>query len=147
MPPRKHRVSVVLDTNVLIGFYLGSARGAASKIFHLWLTRREIQLVVSDEIVAEYLEVLERLHISENRLNGLAEQLERIDIVTQVQPGPRFNLSRDPDDNIFLAAAKTGGAKFLVSNDHHLLDIPETELRAFRFEIVTPAQLLTRLGE
>lgn len=148
MPPRKHRIRVVFDTNVLIGFYLGrNPQSANARIWRLWRDVRDLQLIVSDEIIDEYMEIVERLQVGENRQERLAQRLQSRDTVTHVQLGPRFNLSRDPDDNVFLAAAKTGGAKFLVSNDHHLLDIPESELRAFRFEIVTPPQLLARLSE
>ena len=148
MPPRKHRVRVVFDTNILMGFYLGrNLQSANAKVYRLWRDQRELQLIVSEEIVDEYLEIMERLRMSVERQERLAQRLRSRDTVTHIQLGPRFTQSRDPDDNVFLAAAKTGGAKFLVTNDHHLLDIPESELRAFRFEIVTPAQLLIRLTE
>jgi predicted nucleic acid-binding protein len=50
-------------------------------------------------------------------------------------------------DNKFLATARVGKAKYLVSRDHDLLDIPKAELRGLRFEIVTPLELLQKLGE
>jgi predicted nucleic acid-binding protein len=52
---------VVLDTNVLIAYYLSKKKDSAnSKVFLLWRPRRRLQLVVSDEVVTEYLEVLQR---------------------------------------------------------------------------------------
>ena len=66
--------------------------------------------------------------------------------VTHVSLGARPKLSRDPDDNIMIATARSGKAKFLVTNDHDLLDISVSEQTRHRLMIVTPAELLTQLG-
>ena len=42
-------------------------------------------------------------------------------------------------------AAHTGRARYLVTNDRDLLEIPSKERRGFRFEIVRPAELLRLL--
>ena len=148
MPPRKERLTAVLDTNVLVGFYLGrQTQSANAQVYRLWRNRRELQLVVSEEVVNEYLEVLSRLHLSEGRVQRLMNRLEQRDTVTHVNLGPRFTASRDPDDNIMLATAVTGKAKFLITNDGDLLEIPVSERRKFRFEIVTPREFLTRWAD
>ena len=62
MPPRKRRIPVVFDTNVIIGFYLSrNSRSANQQVFRLWRDQRTLQLIVSDEMIQEYLEVLSRL--------------------------------------------------------------------------------------
>ena len=62
MPPRKRRVPVVLDTNVVVGFYLSrTPRSAAREIFRVWRDMRRIQLIVCDEVITEYVDVLRRL--------------------------------------------------------------------------------------
>ncbi len=67
--------------------------------------------------------------------------------VTHVNPGKRFQLCRDPNDNMFLDTSYAGKAKFLISRDKDLLEIPEHELRGLRFQIVSPFEFLQQLGE
>ena len=75
------------------------------------------------------------------------ERFTRRRTVTHVTLGARPKISRDPDDNIVLATARSGKARFLVTNDHDLLDIPASEQARLRLLIVTPADLLARLRE
>jgi putative PIN family toxin of toxin-antitoxin system len=139
---------VVLDTNVLVGYYLSrNPHSANARVFRLWRDQRKIQLIVSEEIVAEYLEVLPRLLVAESRIKRLAERLRRRETVTHVNLGPRPAASRDPDDNLMLATAIAGRAKLLISNDRDLLELPEAQRRKFKFEIVTPSEFLARLKE
>lgn len=148
MSPRKDRTSVVLDTNVLIGYYLSRKKDSAnSKVFLLWRTRRRLQLVVSDEVVAEYLEVLRRLGVPDMRIHRLEERIRSRQTVSHTNLGTHPNESRDPDDNVMLATAVAGKAQYLVTNDRDLLDIPDSAQKKFKFAIVTPGQLLARLEE
>ncbi len=87
------------------------------------------------------------LGASPQKLASLGQYLLTAKTVTQVNPGKRFYLSRDPDDNKFLDAAHAGRAKFLVTRDNDLLDIPEADLQGLRFQIVSPFDLLQELGE
>lgn len=148
MPPRKERITVVLDTNVIVGYYLShSPRSASRQVFRLWRDQRKLQLIVSDEVTTEYLEVLDRLQVEPLRIRRFAERLRRRETVTSVRLGQRFTTSRDPDDNLFLATAAVGKAQYLVTNDHDLLDLTPTQRRQFKFEIITSQQLLVRLAE
>lgn len=148
MSPRKDRTPVVLDTNVLIAYYLSKKKDSAnSKIFLLWRTRRRLQLVVSDEVVAEYLEVLQRLGVPEVRINRLEERIRSRQTVSHTKLGARPTESRDPDDNLILATAAAGKAAYVVTNDRDLLDIPDSVKKKFRFSTVTPDQFLTELEE
>lgn len=148
MPSRKERIPVVADTNILIGYYLGrNAKSAITRIFHLWRASRKIQFIVSQEIIDEYLEVLDRLAIPAKRIEKLNHILLNYPIATLVQLGMRPTASRDADDNIFLATAIAGKAKFLITNDRDLLDISAKEKKQFKFEILTPAEFLARFEE
>ena len=125
MPPRNERIPVVFDTNVLAAYYLRSeGESANNRVYRLWRNRRELQLIVSAEIIAEYFEVLERIGTGDRRMARLEARLRGRETVTLVTPGPQPTESRDPDDNIMLAAAVVGKAKFLITNDRDLLDIP-----------------------
>jgi putative PIN family toxin of toxin-antitoxin system len=146
--PRKDRTSVVLDTNVLIGYYLSKKKDSAnSKIFLLWRTRRRLQLVVSDEVLVEYLEVLRRLRVPDVRITRLEARIRGRETVSHTNLGALPTESRDPDDNVMLATAAAGRAQYLVTNDRDLLDISDSAQKKFKFAIVTPGQLLTRLEE
>ena len=148
MPPRKERVPVVLDTNIVISYYLsGNSKSVISHIFHLWRDLRKLQFIVSPEIIEEYLGVLERLLIPTKRIENLKTLLATYPIVTHVRLGPLPTASRDEDDNVILATAIAGKARFLITNDRDLLDIPEIEKKKFKFEILKPSDFLTRIEE
>jgi putative PIN family toxin of toxin-antitoxin system len=146
VPPRKERVPVVLDTNVVIGQALSPARRSANaRVYDLWLIERRLQLIVSRPLIAEYIEVLERLGTMPERLARLQGQFLTSPTVTHTNLGKRFTISRDPDDDILLAIAHAGRARYLVTNDRDLLEISAKERGGLRFEIVKPAQLLRLL--
>ena len=148
MPPRKRRIPVVFDTNVVVGFYLSrNPRSANQQAFRLWRDQRTLQLIVSDEVLQEYLEVLSRLAVPEPLVKRLEERFARRKTVTHVSLGSRPKLSRDPDDNMMIATARSGKARFLVTNDHDLLDISASEQARMRLAIVTPNELLVRLRD
>lgn len=145
MPRRKDRLPVVLDTNVIVSHYIGKKPlSASAQIFRLWRYERKLQLIVSDEVTDEYFEILNRIGVAEQRVARLRQQLQEGSIVTHVNLGARHAISRDPDDDGLLATAAAGEAKFLITNDRDLLDIPSIQKRRFRFEIVTPGAFLTR---
>ncbi|HEX8843790.1 MAG TPA: putative toxin-antitoxin system toxin component, PIN family, partial [Pyrinomonadaceae bacterium] len=136
MSPRKDRTAVVLDTNVLVAYYLSKKKdSASSKIFQLWRTRRRLQLVVSEEVIAEYLGVLQRLGVPDVRITRLKERIRRRQTVSHTKLGARPTESRDPDDNLVLATAIAGKVEYVVTNDHDLLDIPSSAKKKFRFSI------------
>ena len=137
---------MVLDTNVVVGHYLSrSGDSSNARVFRLWRDRRVLQIVVCPDIVAEYLGVLSRLRIPDRRVRRFEDRLRRRDTAMHVHLGARFVVSRDPDDNVFLAAAAAGRAKYLITNDRDLLDIPREGHREFRFETLTPQDFLGRL--
>ncbi len=148
MPPRKKRIAVVLDTNILIAFYLSrNSKSAVSKIIRLWRNERKLQLIVSRETISEYLEILERIGISEKRIEKLNEILETYGTVTKVSLGKIPTESRDADDNLVLATAVSGKASFLITNDKDLLDISDRDKKKFKFRIVTPFEFLSLIEE
>ena len=117
MARRKDRVRVVLDTNVIVDALLSTSRQSVNQqVVRLWL-HRNLQLIVSEEVAAEYQELVERLAISPQRAEAFRQRLQRQDSITHVRLGTRYRESRDPDDNIMLATASVGKARFLITND------------------------------
>ena len=111
---------VVLDTNILVSMALG---GAVGKIEAEWKADKFI-ILVSDEIVSEYLNVLQRpkLHLSQTVILAIVNRLYRkAEFVT---PTEKISaIAADSTDDKFLEAAVAGGAECIVSGDHHLLDL------------------------
>ncbi len=144
MTRRKLRVVVVLDTNVIVRFLkANSSANWNHRIVALWLKQRQLQLVVSPELIDEYLGVFEIvLGMSAKAIHVWRSRFESDDRSTMVSLGPRFDASRDPDDNVLLATAAVGRAKFLITNDRDLLEVPDEFKQAQKYEIVTPQQFL-----
>jgi putative PIN family toxin of toxin-antitoxin system len=144
--PRKDRIAVVFDTNIIVGQLLAKTRRSANaRVYDLWLVKRQLQLIVSEPIVSEYLELLERIGIETENIARFHERLLNSPTVTQTNLGKRFNDSRDADDNVMLDTAQAGRAKFLITNDRDLLGISDEAKRKFSFQIVKPLEFLSLL--
>lgn len=142
MPRRRDRVPVVLDANVVLRALMDPrSTSASARVYRLWLQRR-LQMVVSDELAAEYIEVLRRIGLRESLIIAFQDRLDRRQIITHVRPGLRLNLCRDPDDDMLLEVAQTGRARYLITNDRDLLEIPEADRQVLRFRILSPVQFM-----
>jgi hypothetical protein len=113
---------VVLDTNVLISALLFG--GLPGRLVPLW-QRREIVLLVSPEVLKEYIKVLSypKFGLDEEEIKSILreEVLPYFDPVKPVTPVEV--VGGDPSDDKFLSLAVDGKAKFLVNGDLHLLGI------------------------
>jgi putative PIN family toxin of toxin-antitoxin system len=109
----------------------------------LWLLEKRLQLVVSEELVLEYLGVFsDILGLNDTLVGQWRRRFEEDSRSTLVKLGRRYRASRDPDDNLLLATAASGRAAYLVTNDRDLLDLPVSFLRSLRFAVLTPAAFL-----
>lgn len=145
MARRKERVRIVPDTNVIVSALLSTSRQSVNQqVVRLWL-HRKLQLIVSDEVAAEYLELIERLAVSPHRAEAFRQRLRRHDIIPHVRLGTRYRESRGPDDNLILATAAVGKAGFLITNDRDLLAISGAQRRRFTFVIISPQEFLAQM--
>ena len=113
-------IKAVIDTNVFISSFWG---GKPGKIIELWRDGK-IQLCLSDEILKEYLRVMYRLNLSQERVTKLISLLGEKQNITDVNPQQHFHVIQDdPDDNIFIDCAFEGKAEFIISGDKHLLKL------------------------
>lgn len=79
----------------------------------------KFQLVLSNDILSEYTEVIER-KANAVVANNIAEMLLSLDNLDKVEVYFEWKLiDKDPDDNKYVDAAIVGSADFLVSNDQH----------------------------
>jgi len=121
---------VVLDINALL---VSIPRKSIYRPILDALIEGKFQLVLSNDILSEYTEVIER---KANTIvaNNIAEMLLSLDNLIKVDVYFEWNLiDKDPDDNKYIDAAVVGTADFIVSNDQHFkilksIDFPKLNL-------------------
>ena len=137
---------VVADANVFVSAALGRSPAASSvRIVEAALDGR-IELVMSPKLLSEVAEVLSRPRLRQ-RVPPAVAQLFLSDIVAQVvmvaDPADPPRICRDPDDDYLIALADFAAADVLVTGDD---DLRAVEPRAMAAEILTPRDLIDRLG-
>jgi putative PIN family toxin of toxin-antitoxin system len=112
-------VRVVVDTNVFLSALLFG--GPPEEIISL-ARQGEIELLVSTDILLELSAVL-KLKFKWQDL-GIADAVRTIGYISTLVK-PRITIKEIPDDadNRVLECAVDGGADFIVSGDHHLVDL------------------------
>ena len=132
-------LKVVIDTNVFVSGIFFS--GPPSRILKAWQDDR-IQIVVSEDIIAEYRRIMAALSAKFEDVN-MDPVLELLFIEAELVPSHSFEepVCEDPDDDKFLACAMTSKSQYIISGDKHLLKIG----RYFNTNIVTPRYFLDHL--
>jgi putative PIN family toxin of toxin-antitoxin system len=111
---------VVIDTNVFVSSFFG---GNPKKVIDLWKTG-QVKLALTNEILEEYIKVLERM--------GLKDQETKRELLTLFRGSysivfsaktQKIRMVEDPDDDKFLECAIALNADFIVSGDRHLLEL------------------------
>ena len=137
-------IRAVFDTNVFLRA-LVNPHSRCGRLLDEFVA--DYELVFSPDIVREVLEVLHRprlrarfpqiTHLDVARIIALFEQA----VVVEPQDVPP--ISRDPDDDKFLACAKVAGAKYLVTEDKDLLVLEDYK----GTRICQPAEFIALLEE
>lgn len=125
---------VVLDTNCLVQIIsIHSPYRSAWQAFR----NGHYTLCVSNEILNEYYEILERVSnsaVAHNVVNAII----RSPYTRKLDPHFRFGLiEQDPDDNKFVDCAIIANADYIVSEDTHfrvLEDIPFPRVSVIRLD-------------
>ena len=135
-----NNLRVVIDTNVFISSFFG---GIPREIINLW-KEGDIVLCLSQSIVEEYIEVLNRL--------GLKDKNELFKLIKLFAEGynsvfaantPELNVVKnDPDDNKFIECAVELESKVIVSGDKHLREVR----KYIDIEIISPREFIERFG-
>ncbi len=129
-------LKIVIDTNVFVSSFFG---GVPREIIDLWKNGKVV-LCLSQKIIEEYLEVLNRLgledkHEIENLTRLFAEGYNSI----FTSKTPRLKVVEDdPDDNKFIECAVALDSKFIISGDKHLKDIK----KYVDIEILSPKEFI-----
>ena len=128
---------VVFDTNVLLSAFIFG--GNPERLFDL-ARFGELRLVVSPDILLEFAFVLrEKFAWAEENITETIWAIGRASEL--VRPGETLKVVSDDADNRVLECAMAGKADFIVTGDHHLLD-----LRSFEgIRIVKPKDFFKHL--
>ncbi len=129
---------VVCDTNILLSAFLFG--GNPEAVLEAARTGK-IDLVTSSSILAEFASILKNKFSWDDE--AVREALTAIGRHADlVKPGQNIKILDDDADNRVLECAVEGRADFIISGDHHLLD-----LREFRgIPILRASDFLKRKG-
>ena len=134
-------MTVVFDTNVVVEAIFwprSTARRALTG-----LAKRRFQTVVNPAIMEEYATIIAQVReklFPDAQPSGALAWIAAKSLNVEPMPLSR-KLSRDPDDNLFVATAMAAGAKFLATQDRDLLVLE----KPFGVSVVTPVQLVRLL--
>lgn len=107
---------IVLDTNCLIQSI--PKRSPFRVVWDSILTGENI-LCVSNEIIEEYMEILQKL-TDERTAALVVKTIIENPFVEFITPYYQFHLiNTDPDDNKYADCAIAAAARYVVTNDHH----------------------------
>ena len=135
----------VLDANVFVSAAI-RPDGPPGRIIEQFLRTDAFTLVLSEAIVDEVMRALAYPKVRRYVRPGLDPALWMEDLVVLADfvpdPSQVSGVSKDPDDDKYLAAAIAGRAPLVVSGDPHLLSVAEYE----GVRIVTPRAFLNLLN-
>lgn len=114
-------IRVVIDTNVFVSSFFG---GNPRKIIDLW-KNGSIVLCLSQEIIEEYLAVLNRLGLDNTKeISNLTRLFaEGYNSIFTAKTSKLEVVKEDVEDNKFLECAVALNSKIIVSGDKHLTSI------------------------
>jgi putative PIN family toxin of toxin-antitoxin system len=127
-------IKVVVDTNVFISSFFG---GNPRKIIDHWKSG-EVTLCLSKPIIDEYIEVLRRLELqNEKEIDELLGLFAHGFNVVFTAKTPELHIvEKDPDDNMFIECAVALKAEFVISGDKALKEIKDY----MNIKIVSPRE-------
>ena len=114
---------VVIDTNIFISSFFG---GNPRKVIDLWKSG-QITLCLSRPIVDEYVDVLRRMGLqNERELEELLSLFAHGFHVLFTTKTPNLKVvKKDPDDDKFIECAVALKSKFIISGDKALREIED----------------------
>ena len=131
---------VVLDTNVFISgiFWKGLPR----EIIDLGRDR-EIEIITSNEIVDEVRDkLISKFLLSEEEADFFIFDILTYSRVFEISLRVKV-IKDDPEDDKFIECAISCGAKYIVSGDHHLVDLSFYK----GVQILKPDQFLSKISK
>ncbi|RKR82457.1 putative PIN family toxin of toxin-antitoxin system [Mucilaginibacter gracilis] len=107
---------VILDTNALL---VAIPKRSVYRPILDALVDGKFDLILSNDILSEYVEILQR-KANSIVANNIAEMLLNLENLKKVEVYFEWKLiDQDSDDNKYVDAAIVGGADYIVTNDQH----------------------------
>ena len=138
---------IILDANVFVSAAI-SPHGACSKILEAILENPdEFELILTEQMISETIASLNKPRVSRYFKPEYDPALWMEDISSLSTIIPDFPISfdecRDPDDVVYLAAANSAKARFIVSGDKDL-----TVLKRYQeTDIISPKEFIFLIGQ
>ena len=114
---------IILDTNVIVSALISKSH--PYQILYNYVFARKVILCISDEIIEEYIEVLNRDKFKKNlnfKNNAEVVLNKLIEISVSYTPTEKLLIISDLKDNKFLELAKESNAGFLITGNHKDFD-------------------------
>ena len=117
-------MKIVLDTNILL---VSIPKKSRYRIIFDNLINNKFQLIISNEILNEYTEIISQ-KTNQTIANNIAEMLLSLPNVEKQKVYYKWNLiEQDKDDNKFVDCAIAANADYLVSNDKHFNELKNVD--------------------
>jgi len=115
------QLKIIIDTNLWISYLITKSYKQIDDL----LVSKKIRIVFSEELLNEFIDVIQRPEISKYfSLDDIKKLLELFDFygdLIEVKSG--INQCRDPKDNFLLSLAVDSKADYLLTGDNDLLEI------------------------
>ena len=118
-------IKAVYDTDILVSAFIG--KGAPYKALAA-VFEGKVRLILSPDIMLEFEDVLSRpkFRYDEKQIRKILTVIFQASQI--VEPDISIDIVKDdPSDNRIIEAAISGGAKYIVTGDSHLLNLKEID--------------------
>ena len=143
---RKRKQRAVVDTNVVVagisGFrdqYNIAGWIPSADLLHRWADEEHFVWLYSEDILAEYKEVLKRLHVRSAAIGALINLIRERGESVKIRSSAE--ISPDPKDDAFCICAEEGSADFIFTLNPK--DFPQSRLKA---KVIQPDPIQGRRG-
>ena len=115
-----------MDANVFVSAVL-KPQSDLARIFDL-VKAGKVKLIISSDILSEirgvllYPKLRKRHRRTPKKIDDFLKKTVRVSIITSGKMKVEA-IKDDPEDNKYLAAAAEGKADFIISGDHHLIEL------------------------
>jgi len=139
MQNTKALIRVVIDTNLIIaGRY--KPRSASNRIIDMCIEQK-LLAVYSGKTKDENIFILQKVRPPAEYLSKIIKFYSKAMYVPK--PTTRINICSDRSDNKYFEAAIAGQARYIISNDHHLLEHDGY----YSIGVMRPGSFLRSLGK
>jgi predicted nucleic acid-binding protein len=129
---KKRKQRAVVDTNVVVAGISGfrkqyiPGRIPSADLLHRWAVEEHFVWLYSEDVLAEYKEVLKRLHVRSAAIGTLINVIRELGEPVEIRYSDE--ISPDPKDDAFCLCAEAGRADIIFTLNPR--DFPQDRLKA-----------------